>query len=218
VSTSRTSDSRSQRFGVRLRCRLGALRFTSGGPGAVRFAERAKQRRIIRHGKVDLPCHSLTSIETEDVVPVDAEVRAFADALPVFEPASTPCTRPTPLAEARIAIVTTAGLRTDGDLHWKAGDESFHVLPGDGRGLGLAHMAPNFDRTGFVADLNVVFPIDRLAELADRGVIRSVASRHFSFMGGQPSHELATMRLDTGPQVAQLLRDDDVDVVLLTGV
>jgi D-proline reductase (dithiol) PrdB len=122
-----------------------------------------------------------------------------------------------PLAEARVAIVTTAGLRSDGDLYWKAGDESYHVLPGDGRNVVLAHMSPNFDRTGFVADLNV-FPIDRMAELADGGVIGSVASRHFSFMGGQPNHELATMRLDSGPAVARLLRADDVDVVLLTPV
>jgi D-proline reductase (dithiol) PrdB len=151
-------------------------------------------------------------------VPVDPQVRAFADALPVFEPASTPCTPPRPLAEARVAIVTTAGLRSDGQLHWQAGDEGYHVLPGDVRNLGLAHLAPNFDRSGYIADPNVVFPVDRLRELAADGRIGSVADRHFSFMGGQPDHELATMRLDSGPAVARLLRDDDVDVVLLTPV
>ena len=149
---------------------------------------------------------------------VDAQVREFAEALPVFEPSSTPCTPPKPLAEARVAIVTTAGLRTDGQLHWQAGDEGYHVLPGDARDLGLAHLAPNFDRSGYIADPNVVFPVDRLRELEARGRIGSVAERHFSFMGGQPDHQLSTMRLDTGPAVARLLGEDGVDVVLLTPV
>jgi hypothetical protein len=37
-------------------------------------------------------------------------------------------------------------------------------------------------------------------------------------MGAQPNHELATMRLDRGPRAAALLREDGVDVVLLTPV
>ena len=49
-------------------------------------------------------------------------------------------------------------------------------------------------------------------------VIGSVASRHISFMGAQPDHNLSTMRLDTGPAAAKILRDDGVDVVLLTPV
>jgi D-proline reductase (dithiol) PrdB len=151
-------------------------------------------------------------------VHVDAQVRAFADSLPVFEPSSVPCTRPKPLAQARVAIVTTAGLRSDGHLHWQAGDERYHELPSDTRSLSLAHLAPNFDRSGYIADPNVVFPVDRLRELEARGRIGSVADRHFSFMGGQPDHLLTTMRLDTGPAVARLLRDDGVDLVLLTPV
>jgi D-proline reductase (dithiol) PrdB len=149
---------------------------------------------------------------------VDHETRLFAESLPVLEPAFTPCTPPKRLAEARVAIVTTAGLRADGQLHWKAGDEGYQVLPGHARDLGLAHLAPNFDRSGYLADPNVVFPVDRLRELADLGTLASVADRHYSFMGGQPDHQLATMRLDTGPAVAQALRDDGVDLVLLTPV
>ena len=160
----------------------------------------------------------LWMVDGRDDVHADAEVRAFADAIPVFEPETTPRTQPKPLAEARVAIVTTAGLRVDGDLHWEVGDEGYRILPGDARHLGLAHMSPNFDRSGYIADINVVYPIDRLRELADRGVIGSVAAQHFSFMGAQLNHELPTMRLDTGPAVAQLLREDDVDIVLLTPV
>jgi D-proline reductase (dithiol) PrdB len=149
---------------------------------------------------------------------VDADIRAAVDDLPVLEPTDVAYTAPKALADARVAIVTTAGLRTGGPLHWKAGDQGFTVLAGDARDLGLAHTSPNFDKSGFVADLNVVYPVDRLRELAERGVIGSVAPRHASFMGAQLDHELPVMRHDTGPAVAQLLKDDGVDVVLLTPV
>jgi hypothetical protein len=55
-------------------------------------------------------------------------------------------------------------------------------------------------------------------ELASEGVIGGVASRHYSFMGAQLDATFGTIRLDSGPRVAELLRDDGVDVVLLTPV
>jgi D-proline reductase (dithiol) PrdB len=66
-------------------------------------------------------------------------------------------------------------------------------------------------------DLNVVYPIDRLQELAARGVIGGVAPRHISFAGNQPD-DVATIRLDSGPAAAAALRLDGVDVVILTPV
>ena len=74
-----------------------------------------------------------------------------------------------------------------------------------------------FDHTGIALDLNVVYPIDRLEELAANGSIGAVAPRHISFAGNQPD-DVATIRLDSGPRAAQLLKDDGVDVVLLTPV
>jgi len=148
----------------------------------------------------------------------DAAVRAQGNAVPVYEFDHTPFTPPPPLSRARVAIVTTAGLRTDGSARWQPGDQSFTILDGKNRDLWLAHFSPNFDRSGFALDLNVVYPIDRLHELAARGTIGSVASTHISFMGAQLDHTLATMRLDTGPAAARRLRDDGVDVVLLTPV
>ncbi len=67
-------------------------------------------------------------------------------------------------------------------------------------------------------DLNVVYPVDRLAELAALATIGSVADRHIAFMVAQPDHTLTTLRLDTWTGAARLLLDDGVDVVLLTPV
>ena len=82
----------------------------------------------------------------------------------------------------------------------------------------LGHSSSNFDRSGWLADPNVVFPLDRLRELAGAGTIGSVAPRHLAFAGNQPNETLATIGLDTGPAAARVLLEDGVDVVLLTPV
>lgn len=149
----------------------------------------------------------------------DAAIRSRVGDVPVPAFASPACVVAPPLAECRVAIVTTAGLRPAGDITlWQPTDGSFTVLPGDARDLQLSHFSPNFDRSGFAADLNVVYPIDRLAELAAAGTIGSVASRHVSFMGAQLDATFATILLDSGPAAAKVLRDDGVDVVALTPV
>ena len=81
----------------------------------------------------------------------------------------------------------------------------------------MGHWSPNFDQSGFRMDLNVVFPIDRLEEMADQGLIGGVAPRHISFAGNQPD-DVATVRLDSGPAAARELKDGGVDVVIFTPV
>ena len=147
----------------------------------------------------------------------DEVVRGNVDGVEVFDFVGIPRTLVPVLARARVAIVTTAGLRSDGVATWSDG-QGFVVLAGAERNPTLAHTSPNFDRTGVAIDLNVVFPVDRLAELAAQGTIGSVADRHVAFMGAQPDHNLTTLRLDSGPAAAKLLLDDGVDVVLLTPV
>ncbi|MFM8305138.1 MAG: glycine/sarcosine/betaine reductase selenoprotein B family protein [Actinomycetota bacterium] len=148
----------------------------------------------------------------------DQPMRDFAANAPMPEMGETPFTPLTKaLSECRVAIVTTAALHTPDAEGFTPDDVSFRVLPADRRDLVLGHWSPNFDRSGFVADLDVVYPIDRLDELAADGTIGSVAAHHYSFAGNQED-TLAGIRLDTGPAVARRLRDEDVDVVLLTPV
>lgn len=124
---------------------------------------------------------------------------------------------PPPLSSATVAIVTSAALHTADDTAFAGGDTSFRLIDRERRDLILGHWSPNFDRAAITVDLNVVYPIDRLEELATQGVISAVAPRHVSFAGNQPD-DLATIRLDTGPAAAAALRADGVDVVLLTPV
>jgi D-proline reductase (dithiol) PrdB len=136
--------------------------------------------------------------------------------VPVFEsPAFNLPTKP--LSQSRVAIVTTAALRLEGQPGFGGGDQSFRFVPPSAEGLILGHVSPNFDRSGFIVDPNVVFPIDRLHEMAREGVIGSVASQHVSFLGAQ-DETMTTIRIDSGPAAAKALREDGVDVVLLTPV
>ena len=148
----------------------------------------------------------------------DEQLRTTLGGLKSFAFDEVPWTTPKPLHKSRVAIVTTAGLRVENNADWNAGDQGFTQIPDDAEYLTLAHYSPNFDLVGWVLDKNVVFPIDRLYELAEDGIIGSVAKTHISFMGAQPDHTLETIRLDSGPAAAKLLKDDEVDLVLLTPV
>jgi D-proline reductase (dithiol) PrdB len=149
----------------------------------------------------------------------DADIRARVADLPTPEFADVPVTTAPPLGEATVAIATTAGLRPQGPMDlWQPTDGSFQVLSAAARDVQLAHFSPNFDRTGFAADLNVVYPIDRLQELAAAGELGGVADRHLSFMGAQTDATFSTILLDTGPAAAKVLLEQGTDVVLLTPV
>jgi len=122
-----------------------------------------------------------------------------------------------PLNQSRVAIVTTAALRLANQEKFTGGDQSFRLLPAQTQGLILGQISPNFDRSGFIVDPNVVFPIDRLREMAGEGAIGSVSDVHIAFLGAQ-GESLTTMEMDTGPAAAKVLKDAGVDVVLLTPV
>ena len=147
----------------------------------------------------------------------DKTMRDYAAGLPAPELPDPAWVVPKPLAQSMVAIVTSAALHTaDGD-RFAGGDTSFRLIDRHRRDLVLGHWSPNFDRSAITLDLNVVYPIDRLEELAADGTIGAVAPRHVSFAGNQPD-DVATVRLDSGPAAAAALKADGVDVVLLTPV
>jgi D-proline reductase (dithiol) PrdB len=121
-----------------------------------------------------------------------------------------------PLSEARVAIVTSAGIHLRDDRPFVPSDPTYRRIPSSARGDELlqSHASIGFDRTAVMADVNVVFPLDRLREMVAEHRIGSLGPTFYSFMGAQrdPSAIAAT----TAPEVAQQLLADGVDVVLLT--
>ena len=121
-----------------------------------------------------------------------------------------------PLAKRRVAIVSSAGLVVRGEPPFRGREADYRVIPGTTPSdqLLCSHISINFDRTGFQEDWNVIFPLDRLRELAAEGTIGSVAATHYSFMGAaEPSQMEGAAR-----EVAGRLKQDNVDAVLLPPV
>lgn len=147
----------------------------------------------------------------------DAGMRAYVDGLPVPEFDIPRLVNPPSLATATVAIVTTAAIHRVGDEGFDAADTGYRTIARAERDLVLGHWSPNFDRTGFAADLDVVFPIDRLEEMAAAGEIGAVAPHHLAFAGNQED-TVTRIRLDSGPAAARALRADGVDVAILTPV
>jgi D-proline reductase (dithiol) PrdB len=121
------------------------------------------------------------------------------------------------LSQRRVAIVSTAGLHRRGDhpFTFDARD-GYRIIPGDvvANDLVMTHVSANFDRAGFQHDWNVVFPVDRLRELAEEGIISSVASYCYSFMG---AHDPMALE-DQAHSVVDLMVKDQVNAVLLVPV
>lgn len=135
--------------------------------------------------------------------------------LPRYDP--VPQVDGPPLSERRVAIVTTAGLHRHNDDAFSLVDVSYRVIPGDVAlsDLSMTHSSVHFDRTGFGADPNIVFPLDRLRELEAAGEIGSVADFHYSLMGaGWPPEMIEP----TSAELARLLAADRVDAVCLVPV
>ncbi len=124
------------------------------------------------------------------------------------------------LTRSKVALVTTAGLHLRDDKPFNrddpGGESAYRVIPSDCNPAEVAqsHFSIGFDHTGIYRDLNVTFPVDRLRELVERGVIGSVSANYYSFMGAlrDPGRVIE----ETGPEVARRLQDEGVAVVLLT--
>ncbi len=129
---------------------------------------------------------------------------------------SSPFVDGPPLARRRVAMISSAAIHARNEPPFPFGSAEFRRLPSslDAGDIVMSHVSVNFDRHGFQRDVNVVYPIDRLRELAAEGVIGSVAETHYAVMG---STDPAAMQI-TADQVAGLLQQDRVDAVLLVPV
>lgn len=127
-----------------------------------------------------------------------------------------------PLAQSQVAIVSTAGLvlpeQTPFDEDVRGGDFTYREIPGSARVSDLrdTHRSHTYDHSGVQSDPNLAFPLDRFRELAEQGVIGSVAPRHFTLMGSITAPgRLTTI---TAPLVAEALVADGTEAVLLVPI
>lgn len=127
-----------------------------------------------------------------------------------------------PLSEARLAVVTTAGFylptQMPFDASIRGGDWSYREIPleADLDSLLIGHRSDSFDHAGIEADKNLALPLDRLREMETDGIVGGLAPAHYSFMGSLTAP--GRLIKETAPAVAQALRRDGADAVLLTPV
>ena len=130
----------------------------------------------------------------------------------------TPVTKP--VSQCRLALVTTSGVHLLSQLPFNmkdaSGDPTFREIPSDTPLQNLTITHDYYDHSDADKDINIVFPIERVLDLKKFGDIDEVNYRHFSFMGHIVNHHVHTLMRATAPRVASALKDDGVDIVILT--
>lgn len=120
------------------------------------------------------------------------------------------------LGAARVAVITTGGfhLPDQPGFDCDAGDPSWRALPAevDLRTLRVTHT--HYDSRDARRDPNILLPLDRLRELVGERALGSLAPTHYSLMGYIPQVEALVE--ETAPAIAERMRGEEVDLVLLT--
>jgi hypothetical protein len=119
------------------------------------------------------------------------------------------------LEDLSICIVSTAAVRTKDDAPFDTeGDTTWRAIPGDADAKDLRYDDTHYDHACVDRDMNCVFPIDRLRELAAERRIGGLAGRHFSLGYSQALREL---REKTIPALVREVDRERPGAVLLTG-
>jgi D-proline reductase (dithiol) PrdB len=133
----------------------------------------------------------------------------------------------TRLADARIGMISSAGLHVHGTQEpfdaerekqeptW--GDPTWRMIPstvqtGD---CGMTHLHVN--PADILEDHNVALPTEVLDELISDGVVRAQTPHHAAVMGYQEAG-LDVWRRETAPAIAAQMRDEGADGVVLAPV
>jgi hypothetical protein len=119
-----------------------------------------------------------------------------------------------PLAQLRVAIVSSAALRLTNQLPFTPREDlSYRVVPSDPAAGDI--VIDHHSGIGRVPrqDPEIVFPRTALAALADRGIIGGISAGHLSFLGGMRCHGELTNQM--APAMADELRKLQVDLALL---
>jgi|TARA_Y100000588_G_scaffold73738_1_gene76389 D-proline reductase (dithiol) PrdB len=121
------------------------------------------------------------------------------------------------MSEWRVGLVASGGIYAEGQIAFHHKDDtSYREIATDIEieKLRATHFA--YDLTDARRDPNVVFPISRLREMVDEGLLGSINAHAYTFMGGIYSSRKVTDLL--APALAERLIADQVDVVVMVPV
>ncbi len=131
-------------------------------------------------------------------------------------PENAPWVTGVPLGRRKVAIVTSAALHRRDEPPFPAGSPEFRELPAatPAGEFVMSHVSINFDRAGFQRDINVAYPVDRMRELADDGIIGSAADTNFAVMGSTDPK----LMCETVEALMTRFARDRIDAVLFSPV
>jgi D-proline reductase (dithiol) PrdB len=121
---------------------------------------------------------------------------------------------------SRIAVVTTAGVhhrdQKPFDMQDREGDPSYRTIDLRKPLPELMITHDYYDHSDADKDINIVFPVERLKEFEQEGLIGRVSDIHYGFMGHITGRHIPALINKIAPEVARKLQENNVDAVLLT--
>jgi D-proline reductase (dithiol) PrdB len=118
------------------------------------------------------------------------------------------------LKKCRIALVSTSGAYVEGMQPFGENDLSFRLIPSDTATKQIRFVPGHFDTSKGSDDPNVMFPLDRLRELATAGEIGGLSEYCLS-MG--LTTELRKLKEVVSWEIAEVVMKMRPAVVVLTG-
>ena len=119
------------------------------------------------------------------------------------------------LKDMTIGLATAAGVHHKDQVRFNlAGDFTWRKVGNDMPSDELMVSHGGYDNGDVNKDINCMFPIDRLNEIAAEGFIKAAAPVHAGFMGGGGNQE--KFKNETGPEIAKMFVEEGVDAVVLT--
>ena len=121
-----------------------------------------------------------------------------------------------PLSECRVTFISTSGVQPKGTLPFDTvhpvGDYTFRRVPSASRVDELEIHQLKYPTAGADRDLNVIFPIERLRELAAEGVIGGLTEHCYTFIGYNMDPERLERTL--AEDIAAAVSDEGADIAL----
>lgn len=122
------------------------------------------------------------------------------------------------LSESKLTFVSSAGVQPVGTMPFDTvhpiGDYTYRKVPSNLNPEGLEIHQLKYPTVGANQDINVIFPIERLQELAQEGIVGGLTENFFSFIGYNMDPDQLEQKL--AEDIADAVVKDNADIALLS--
>ncbi|MFD1736864.1 glycine/sarcosine/betaine reductase selenoprotein B family protein [Bacillus salitolerans] len=122
-----------------------------------------------------------------------------------------------PLSKSKLTFISSAGVQPMGTMPFDTvhpiGDYTYRKVPSHLKPEELEIHQLKYPTVGANQDINVIFPIERLQELSQDGVIGGLTSNFFSFIGYNMDPDKLELKL--AEDIADAVVKDHADIALL---